>query len=243
MHVIVHSNLSSFGHLEGGAGAVIEVLQKILTEQGTLVMPSFNHGQPYENGEIFDINRTGTINGIIPDTFWRKKGVLRSMNPTHPFAVWGRNAARYTAYNEDATAMGKGSPVSLLLEDDGYCLLLGVNYRSNTFHHYVETDIGAPCLTARGEEYTVRRADGTLATSHTWGWRESDCPIDDRALYSEEMEKRGIHRRMNIGPAIATLYRLKDGYRIISECLTKGYKGFPPCGTCKVRPRVCKYTV
>jgi aminoglycoside 3-N-acetyltransferase len=243
MNLIVHSSLSSFGYVEGGADTVIDVLQEILTEQGTLMMPSFNHGKPYMDGHIFDIKHTGTTSGIIPDTFWRRKGVLRSMNPTHSFAVWGKNAKRYTAYNHDAEAMGKGSPLSLLFEDDGYCMLMGVGYRSNTFHHYVETDIDAPCLSARGEVYTVRHADGTLSNAHTWGWRESNCPIDDSALYSEEMEKQGIHSQINAGESVVTLYRLKDGYRIIAKCLLDGYKDFPSCRDCTVKPRICKYTV
>ena len=243
MHVIVHSSLSSFGYIDGGADTVIDVLEEILTEQGTLMMPSFNHGKPYEEGDIFDISHTKTTNGIIPETFWHRKGVLRSMNPTHSFAVWGKNAERYTAYNKDATAMGKGSPLSFLMQDDGYCLLMGVGYGSNTFHHFVESDIGASCLSARGEVYEVIQADGTLSTAHTWGWRAFSCPIDDNALYAEEMEVQGIHRRMNIGESVATMYRLMDGYRIIAKCLLSGYKDFPSCRVCTIRPRICQYTV
>lgn len=243
MNLIMHSSLSSLGHVEGGAAAVINALQDVLTEQGTLVMPSFNHGKPYQEGDLFDIRKTATTNGLIPDTFWRRGDVLRSMNPTHAFAAWGNQAKRYTEHHQDAAAMGPGSPLDLLMQDDGYCLLLGVDYQSNTFHHFVETDTGAPCLSPRGEVYPVRSADGQVIMAHTWGWRESVCPINDSALYAREMASRGLHRQGKIGRATVTLYRLSEGYAVIARCLREGYHGFPPCSRCPIRPRVCEYTV
>ena len=175
-NIIVHSSLSRFGYVEGGADAVIDALTELLTNSGTLVMPSFNHGEVYDNGDIFDIRVTPTTNGIIADTFWRRPDVFRSMNPTHAFAAWGKNAERYTVNHHLGDAMGEGSPIGLLWKDGGSCLLLGVDYRANTFHHFVETHIGANCTSKRGEIYPVRFADGSEGTAHTWGWREKDCP-------------------------------------------------------------------
>lgn len=243
MNLIVHSSLSSLGYVDGSAAAVIDALQDVLTKQGTLVMPSFNHGIPYQKGELFDIRVTSTTNGLIPDTFWRRDDVSRSMNPTHAFAAWGRHAKRYTASHQDVPAMGPGSPLDLLMQDDGYCLLLGVDYQSNTFHHFVETDTGAPCLSPRGEIYPVRCENGQVIMAHTWGWRESACPINDAALYAREMARQGLHRQAAIGQATVTLYRLSDGYTVIARCLRDGYQGFPPCSRCQIRPRVCQYTV
>ena len=144
MKVMVHSSLKSFGYVEGGADTVVDALMELLTPEGTLVMPSFNHEAPYEKGEIYDVAHTPTINGIIPDTFWRRPGVERSINPTHPFAAWGKDARRYTEDHQKTSAMGPDSPLGRLMEDGGYCLLLGVGYTRNTFHHYVETCEGAP---------------------------------------------------------------------------------------------------
>ena len=240
MHVMVHSSLSSFGQVEGGADTVIDALMEILTPEGTLMMPSFNHGAPYEKGEVFDIAHTPTTNGIIPDTFWRRSGVVRSMNPTHSFAAWGKNALRYTKHHQQVPAMGKGSPLDLMMEDGGYCLLLGVGYKSNTFHHLVETVVGAPCLGENDEVYPVREADGTLTTAHTWARRGGRCPIDDGARYAPQMA--AIHRQEKIGQATVTFYKLRDGYEVISRNLKEGLEGHPPCTACPVRPRVCEWT-
>ncbi len=241
MKVMVHSSLKSFGYVEGGADTVIDGLMELITPEGTLVMPSFNHEAPYEQGEIYDVARTPTINGIIPDTFWRRPGVERSINPTHPFAAWGKDARRYTEDHQKTSAMGPDSPLGRLMEDGGYCLLLGVGYTRNTFHHYVETCEGAPCLRLRGEVYPVRLADGTETSAHTWSWRGGRCPIDDGALYAPLMAS--IDRHARIGDADVTLYKLSEGYEVIARCLREGLAGYPPCSRCSVRPRVCRWTV
>ena len=240
-NIIVHSSLSSFGYVEGGADTVIDALTELLTADGTILMPSFNHGGIYDSGEIFDIKTTPTVSGIIADTFWRRPGALRSMNPTHPFAAWGKNAVRYTANHHLVDSFGEDSPIGLLWRDGGYCLLLGVGYGANTFHHFVETHINAPCISKRGEVYPVRFADGREDTAHTWGWREKGCPITDSARYAALMQN--YHRQVKIGNAAATLYKLQDGYTVIKKCLTEGHGGFPPCSACSNRPRKSKWTV
>ena len=138
--VMIHSSLRSFGRVNGGAETVVDALMEVVTPAGTLMMPSFNHGEPFgESGPgLFDPQTTRTTNGTIPDRFWRRPNVYRSLNPTHAFAAWGKHARRYTEHHHRTLTMGPNSPLGLLLEDDGYGLLLGVDYRSNTFHHVVE---------------------------------------------------------------------------------------------------------
>ncbi len=144
--VVVHSSLNSFGRVDGGARAVIEALMQVVTSEGTLLMPSFNHGGAFADGApgYFDPRETPTSNGAVPETFWRMPGVERSLNPTHAFAAWGRRAKRYVQYHHRTITMGPESPLGLLQADDGYGLLLGVDYRSNTFHHVVEMSTDAP---------------------------------------------------------------------------------------------------
>lgn len=40
MTVIVHSSLSSIGWVSGGAVAVVEALMEVITEEGTIIMPT-----------------------------------------------------------------------------------------------------------------------------------------------------------------------------------------------------------
>ncbi len=236
MKVQLHSSLSSLGWVDGGADTVLDALTEVITPEGTLMLPSFNHGAPYTLGEIFDVRATPTTNGKIPDTFWRRADVCRGVNPTHPFAAWGKDAAYYVTHDQEAPTMGKGSPLDRLMRDGGYVLLLGVGYRANTFHHLVETVTGAPCLAPSGETYPVKVYDGREMLAHTWAWRDGDCPVDDGGApgYAEAM--RPIERRARVGDAEAILFPMKQAFEIIARTLA------PICESCAIRPRICEYT-
>ncbi|MBN2149070.1 MAG: AAC(3) family N-acetyltransferase [Anaerolineales bacterium] len=242
---MVHSSLSSFGDVEGGAAAVVAALMEAVTPSGTLMMPSFNHDTVFHEGGpgYYDPTQTHTINGAIPDCFWRLPGVHRSLDPTHAIAAWGRDAERYTRFHHRTLTMGPQSPLGLLAAEGGLGLLLGVDYHANTFHHVVETSTGAPCLGLRSEAYPVRLAGGRMVLGRTWGWRGGSCPFTDTASYSEDMRERGLEYVVMIGSCRATLFRLQDCFSVVSEILAQGKNNFPPCSGCSVRPRVVDATV
>jgi aminoglycoside N3'-acetyltransferase len=244
-NLVMHSSLKSFGHVEGGPQPVIQALMEVVTPEGTLVLPSFNHGAPFgpQGAGYFDPRETPTTNGAIPDAFWRLPDVQRSLDPTHACAAWGRHAVRYTTYHHRTLTMGPQSPLGLLHVDDGFGLLVGVDYGTNTFHHVVEMSTGAPCLGQRTEAYPVRLPDGRTVLGRTWGWRERSCPFTDQNRYHLVMRARGLHRETMIGQSRIILYRLRDGFQVISEILRQGMDGFPPCSHCPIRPRRVAETV
>jgi aminoglycoside 3-N-acetyltransferase len=243
MGLMVHSSLKSFGNVEGGATTVIAALMQALTPTGTLLMPSFNHGAPFQPGGVgyYHPLETPTSNGAIPDTFWRLPGVYRSLNPTHPFAAWGKQARRYTEFHHRTLTMGLGSPLGVLYADDGFCLLIGVGYLANTFHHTVETLLGVPCLGQRTEAYPVRLPDGRQVMGRTWGWRERLCPLTDATRYQDDMQ--GLHREVLVGQSLFTFFRLRDCFEVVARLLAEGKAGFPPCSRCPIRPRLVPETV
>jgi aminoglycoside 3-N-acetyltransferase len=245
MGVMVHSSLSSFGRVTGGAPAVIAALMEVITPSGTLLMPSFNHGAPFEPGGpgVYDPASTPTTNGAIPDQFWRMPGVLRSLDPTHPFAAWGQNAARYLAGHHRTLTLGPDSPLGRLHADGGWGLLLGVDYTRNTFHHVAEMALRAPCLGQRSEAYPVRLAGGRVVAGRTWGWRAARCPITDPGRYGELMRLRGFERVAAIGGCRATLFRLQDCFDVVAAALREGLGDAPPCIRCPIRPRAVEQTV
>ncbi len=241
MGVMVHSSLKSFGRVEDGARTVIEALMEVITPDGTILMPSFNHGEPFEAGGpgCFDPRATRTTNGAIPDLFWRLPGVLRSLNPTHAFAAWGKNAERYVRLHHRTLTMGTESPLGLLWKDGGCGLFLGTTYGCNTFHHVTTTVLKSPCIGVRTFAYHVALPDGRRVIGRSWGWREEPCPLTDEALplYAPEMEKLGLHRQTVVGQSHCTLFKLDDCHRLVLELLNDGKDGFRPCHQCPIRPR------
>jgi aminoglycoside 3-N-acetyltransferase len=244
--VMVHSSLKSLGHVEGGAEAVIGALQDVLTEEGLLLLPSFNHGAVFHSGRVgyYDPRETPTENGLIPETFRKLPGVWRSLNPTHAYCAWGRDAERYVNRHHLTLTVGPDSPQGILHREGGLCLFIGTDYFTNTFKHVVEMSTGAPCLGRRTLELPVHLPDGRRVKLRTWGYRGGRCPISDPNEYVDrEMEARGLHTRARIGEGTVTLFRLSEFFDLLAGMLRDGYAGHPPCTQCPVRPGTSAYDV
>ena len=244
--VVVHGSMKSFGvPVAGGAETVIQALQEVIGDRGTLLMPSFNFGRFQRCGTPGEYNpqRTATAVGLTAETFWKMPCVHRSLNPTHPVAAWGQRAREYVAHHHRTLTMGVGSPLGLAYRDGGVCLFIGVGYRSNTFHHVVETMTDAPCLGQRTEEYPVALPSGRIVAGRSWSWRAAPCPITDRARYRTAMH--GLHTQNLIAGThcVLTFYRLQDAFEVIARRLAGGLGAYPSCRRCQVRPRHCENTV
>ena len=155
--VIVHSSLSSLGWVCGGSVAVALALIDVLTESGTLVIPT--HSAEYsdpgkwenppvpeswleairENMPAFDPRTVPTREmGRIPETLRSWPKALRSSHPAFSFAAWGRHAGFVTGDHSLDYSLGEGSPLARIYGLYGQVLLLGVGYEGNTSFHLAE---------------------------------------------------------------------------------------------------------
>ncbi len=242
MGLVVHSSLRSLGWVDDGPAVVCRALMRALTPDGTLLMPTFNHGKPFEQGEagFYDPETTPSVNGAITEAFRQLPGVHRSLNPTHPWSAWGKHAKRYLERHHATRTMGHDSPLGHLHADDGFCLLLGVGYRANTFHHVVETSVDAPCLGIRTVVHPVRIGD-KFREGHTWGFRNGDCPFNDAVdddgepAYASRMQ--AVEHTLPVGRGAWRFYRLQEGYPVIADWLLNGNDQFPGCTDCSIRPQ------
>jgi aminoglycoside N3'-acetyltransferase len=238
MKLMVHASLSSLGYVRGGAMTVIDALKDAVGQNGTLMMPSFNHGELFEPGGpgFFDPDSSPTTNGAIPDAFWRQRDVIRSLHPTHSFACWGRGASDYTRGHHRTLTLGPDSPLGRLSADGGFGLLLGVDFHVNTAHHVAEYKNRAPCIGRRTRRLAVRLPGGQIVPARSWTWRARPCPITDEARYGPAMRASDLVREGLIGSCTALLFELARCIELVQDLLQSGMNGFPPCHACPIGP-------
>jgi len=224
--VQVHSSLKSFGHVEGGAEAVVDALLEVVGVSGTVMMPTFNHGR----AEVFDIRETPSTNGRITETLRRRPEAVRSMHPTHPYAAIGPAAEALMQGHLDVSTFGIECPLGRLARRGGWVLILGAPLNTNTIAHVGETLAGAPCLGYRQCRRRVKDEQGNVVDAWADVWRDGSCPIEWDPLY-ERLRARGMLRDGTIGEADVHLMRGNDVIEVTVE-LAKEF-----CPTCSIRPR------
>lgn len=144
--VMMHSSFKSLGGIEGGAAGVFEGLEKLLGENGTLILPAFSYSTVNYDNPFFDKDTTPSCVGYLPEYFRTQvPGVLRSMHATHSCSVKGRLAEKLVEGHElDLTPVGAHSPMAKLPKVGGKILILGSHPDHNTALHGVEELAGAP---------------------------------------------------------------------------------------------------
>ena len=143
--LLVHSSLSSLGRVAGGADTVIDALLAAVGPGGTLCMPTLSYLFTTEDSPTFDVASTPTNLGIIPETFRKRHGVLRSLHPTHSVAAFGAQAADIVGeHGKDRSPVGANSPFRRVRDLGGQVAFLGCGTRCNTSIHGVEELLDTP---------------------------------------------------------------------------------------------------
>jgi aminoglycoside N3'-acetyltransferase len=138
MYVEVHSSLSSFGFVEGGADTIIAAIQNIVTSEGAIIISSFPMSKPLELSTI-DKERglTCKIKILDPDTDERTgMGIISDTFRKRPDVKTGTGMFRVSAWGAENEKNCLG--YSNLHAKDGHGLLLGVDIYRLTSMHYVE---------------------------------------------------------------------------------------------------------
>jgi aminoglycoside 3-N-acetyltransferase len=176
--LLVHSSLSALGHVPGGAETVIRGLLQALGPEGTLLLPTLTYEHVTPKHPIFDVRRTPSNVGIIPETFRLRPGSMRSIHPTHSVAAVGPLARELLADHVlDTTPCGDNSPFHRLPHVHGQILMLGCGLRPNTSMHAIEEVIVPSYVFGPQVPYILVYPDGEAHeksyTSHGFeGWSQ-----------------------------------------------------------------------
>lgn len=216
----VHSSLSSFGYVEGGAEAVIDALLEVVGQEGTIVMPthSANIVEVERTAEEkamgvtwlykilpYDPKETPCRTGTIPEAFRKRKGAVRGSHPSNSIAALGPRA------EELVEGWHK------VLEADGYILLIGVGLEVCTAMHLAEKRVQFP-------EHILKKITPPKELVEKYPeteWEWDFGPYPDFAKMEEPCLKHGIMKTVKVGEATLKLVRLKKLVDLYAECLKK----------------------
>ncbi|MET8755674.1 AAC(3) family N-acetyltransferase [Streptomyces sp. NPDC004667] len=153
--LMVHSSLSAFGHVDGGADAVVRALCAAVGRKGTVVVPAYTRqvADPYPDSRAFDDPRTvearaavplfhdalPTGMGAVPSAVLAHPDRVRSRHPQASLAALGADARTICAGQPLGYALGSGSPFAKIHQLGGAILLLGVGHNRNSFLHHAES--------------------------------------------------------------------------------------------------------
>ncbi|HOS93413.1 MAG TPA: AAC(3) family N-acetyltransferase [Armatimonadota bacterium] len=176
--VLVHSSLKSLGRVPGGPETVILGLLEAIGPEGTLLLPALSYATVHAANPVFDVRRTPSCVGAIPEYFRTRPGTLRSVSPTHSVCGVGPRAEELLAKQQlDDTPCGPHSAFRALPDIGGQIVMLGCGLAPNTSMHAVEEVAEAPYLFGATVEYRVVLFDGRetrlRVRRHAFaGWRQ-----------------------------------------------------------------------
>jgi aminoglycoside 3-N-acetyltransferase len=141
--VMVHSSLSKIGNVMGGPEAVCRAFQRVLTETGTFLMPSYHQPEPIlrmiKKGVLVDLRTAKSYMGKLTETFRTLPGVKRSSHPFSSVCAWGQYSNEMTSnHSRSPYICGPGSPFFELIERSGKYMGIGIDIRVVALYHVLE---------------------------------------------------------------------------------------------------------
>jgi aminoglycoside 3-N-acetyltransferase len=219
--LLVHSSYKSFGGVEGGPQTVIDALRSILTEEGTLIVPTFNYD--FCDGKPFDIKKTPSKMGIISELVRIDLNSKRTLDPVFSFAIIGKHRD-YLANLRSDHSFGPNSIFAKLRELDAKIMIIGLAYNeSMTFFHHIEETQGCDYRyfkEFRGSitNYDEVKQDGKIVLFVRDIERGVQNAVDKMGLI---MEQEGIVTKMIIGDSEIKIMKANDVYQRTAEEMKK----------------------
>ncbi|MDE6751425.1 MAG: AAC(3) family N-acetyltransferase [Eubacterium sp.] len=133
----VHSSLSSFGYVDGGAETVISALKEIVGESGSIFMPALRFSKELSLTEQDKSLGITTKIRILPeDCEHSAMGIIADTFRKMPDTITNDGIFRISAWGKSANEVKDG--LQYLIHNGGKALMLGVDIYKLTAMHYVE---------------------------------------------------------------------------------------------------------
>jgi aminoglycoside 3-N-acetyltransferase len=206
--LMVHSSYDKFEGFRGTPVDVIQALQEAVTTSGTIMMPTMpftgSAHEWVESGQILDVRRTPSRMGLVTELFRRSPGVIRTVHPTHPVAIWGSRAAEMSRDSHTTTTLcGRPGPFARLADVGGKSLLLGTGIEAMTCFHAVEEllepEMPFSPFTEESYDLQTRDSQGNLVSSRMRLLNRHYSKRRRAAIMRPELERQGEWHELTVG--------------------------------------------
>ena len=206
MTLEVHSSLSSFGKLEGGAMTVIDTLKELVTEEGSIFMPALRLSKELPLTEedkklgitvkikVLPQNEKQTAMGLVADTF-------RSLSDTYTgtdvisTSGWGK-------HGKEALTGG----LDYAIHNGGKALLLGVDIYKLTAMHYVEGITPEDIV----KQFAPTEEINRLYPPEEWFMEAGHPPVKAWYTIQKMAYEKGLIKESKIGECKAMFFDIWD---------------------------------
>ena len=219
--LLVHSSYKSFGGVEGGPQTVIDAIRSILTDEGTLIVPTFNYD--FCDGKPFDIKKTSSKMGIISELVRTDSNSKRTLDPVFSFAILGKHRD-YLADLKSEHSFGPDSIFAKLRELDAKIMIIGLTYNeSMTFFHHIEEIQGCDYRYFKEFKGTITnyddvKQDGKIVLFVRDIERGVQNAVDKMGSI---MEQEGIVKNTIIGESEIKIMNVNEVYKRTTEEMKK----------------------
>ena len=181
------------------------------TTGGTLVMPSYpfhsTHREYLETGPTFDVRRSPSAIGLLPEMMRRTKGVVRSLDPDFPVAALGHDAEVIVGTAPaEPDPFGNDSSYQRMLDRRCTLVGLGVSLNTTSFIHRIDSRVGQGYPSAVYEDQLFSTTVIDLAGERRTVARKALKPafqqlISPSAINQEMQPADAVFRTIELGGA------------------------------------------
>lgn len=237
--VFLHSAFKSLGLDSGKPQDAVDAFIETFGDDGCLGMPVFSYS--FSSEEPFDLERSASKVGIIPEFFRKMRGVRRSFTPSHSTAFYGKDAEYFSRGAEFKPPYSFEGPFGKLYDFDFKIVMLGCGLAPNSTIHAIEDWAGLPYM-VNGQQTCYSSLDpdscGRPYSHMPVGHRDFylDPPDSLNAKYVKLLRERGVLRSGKVGNADAYWMRARELVDLCMEELDANPGLFlcdrPGCASC-----------
>jgi aminoglycoside N3'-acetyltransferase len=243
--VFLHTSFSRLRYLALSPSELIGAVLARLGRDGTLAMPSYawhldptgrpwkGYAEYFARRPPFDVRRTPSNMGAVPEAFRAWKGVQRSLDFWWPICVVGPLAEAIVAGQETVVhPYGPGSAFARLQAAGVKMLGLGVTLNTTSLALIPDLLLGPRhphrVFTDEPQSATVIDAEGSARVTRSfWLLPEVVRLIKPSAVFELSESLTGRTRRADVGDTIHFAYRFEDycseAMRLAGEALAEGH--------------------